>query len=95
MHSLIARLILEGYSTKACCCGHSKYSRTVIVEKKGKTFEFFSKKPMTRIKRFYKRDSEGVFYIPEVDQEKVFDPHLEGIKIELYPVKEPEWRSFS
>ena len=57
------------FTTLSCCCGHGKYPMTVVVRGKlsGKIYELFSM--MTEIprkKRFYKRDEEGHYYIPEV-----------------------------
>jgi hypothetical protein len=60
------------YTTKASCCGHGKYPMTVIVEdynrKTGerKFFDFISGIEITRTRNFYKKDKQGVFYIPEV-----------------------------
>jgi len=58
------------------CCGHGKYSRTLIVQNRGSgyCFEWFSGVSLTGTKRkdsrapFYKRDKEGHYYIPEVDK---------------------------
>ncbi len=67
MLRLIARLLLENKSPRACCCGHGKYHTTVIIEKDGKLCEFFSGVTIPHKKRFYARDSEGVYYVPEVE----------------------------
>ena len=64
----------------ACCCGHQeefkgKYPMTIVCEyydrKSGhQTFiEFISGKEIPRTRRFYKRDKQGVYYIPEVVNE--------------------------
>ena len=62
--------ILKGvYETKACCCGHGKYPKTVVVGLKNRSdycFELFSAKMIYRNKRFYKRDKQGYYFIPEV-----------------------------
>ena len=55
-------------SIVACCCGHQKYSMTIIVKDYaiGKVFDLVSSKTIHRKKKFYKRDKQGVYYIPEV-----------------------------
>ncbi len=54
----------------ACCCGHGKYPMTIVVkEDLGDTkeiYEIFSGKTIPRKKRFYKKDKQGYYYIPEV-----------------------------
>jgi len=51
-----------------CCCGHDKYDMTIVVEGElmGNRYELFSGADVPRIKRFYRRDEEGYYYIPEV-----------------------------
>ena len=55
--------------TVASCCGHSKYPITIIVkegvEKKIIYREILSQKIITRKRRFYKKDKQGYYYIPE------------------------------
>jgi hypothetical protein len=49
----------------ACCCGHSKYPMSIIMTD-GKTIkEIVSDKIIPRKKRFYKKDKQGYYYIPE------------------------------
>jgi len=55
----------------ACCCGHGKYPMSVVVKFKLKCdllkpFELFSGKVIPRKKKFYKKDKQGYYYIPEV-----------------------------
>lgn len=57
------------FKTIASCCGHGKYPTTIVVrDKSGKIHEYFSGVPLEKKKRnrYYKRDSEGYYYIPEV-----------------------------
>jgi hypothetical protein len=58
------------YETLACCCGHGKYPPTLILKnltlKHEQPFDVFTYVHMDRKKRFYKRDKEGYYYIPEV-----------------------------
>ncbi len=66
------------FEIKMSCCGHGKYSKTLIVQNRGSKyhFEWFSGTSLYGTKRtdsrepFYKRDQEGFYYIPEVDEEK-------------------------
>ncbi len=54
------------YKVIACCCGHKKYPMTIVYENgKGNIWELISDIKMTRTKRFYRRDAEGYYYIPE------------------------------
>ncbi len=51
----------------ACCCGHGKYPMTIICESpKGRIVEIVSDKVINRAKKFYKRDRQGYYFIPEV-----------------------------
>ena len=53
--------------TFACCCGHGKYPMTIILKNiNGEFYEVFSGKTIPRKKRFYKKDKQGYYYIPEV-----------------------------
>jgi hypothetical protein len=57
-----------GMETLACCCGHGIYKKTIVARFPDKEpYEFFTKIKIPRKKKFYKRDSNGVFYIPEVE----------------------------
>lgn len=53
----------------ACCCGHGKYNKTIVIRSlipgDDRVFEIFSKKFIPRKKKFYKKDEEGYYYIPE------------------------------
>ncbi len=52
----------------ACCCGHFKYPMTIIVKNQGlmKVFDFVSSKTIPRKVKFYKKDKQGYYFIPEV-----------------------------
>jgi len=57
----------------ACCCGHGKYPMTIVIEindKEKTKMELFTDKIIPRKKRFYKKDKEGYYYIPEVTSPK-------------------------
>jgi hypothetical protein len=57
-----------------CCCGHGKYHKTIVLKEIANNskrevdvyFEHFRKVVIERTRRFYKKDSEGYYYIPEV-----------------------------
>ena len=66
MRPIIRDLQAKGITTKACCCGHSRYESTVIIEKNGKNVELYTEIVIPRFKRFYRRDNDGIFYIPEI-----------------------------
>lgn len=69
MRKVIENLDRFGIRTLACCCGHGKYPMTIVI---GIGFgfkiplEIFSNKQIPRKRRFYKRDKQGIYYIPEV-----------------------------
>jgi len=52
----------------SCCCGHGRYNKTIVVKNSiGWTWELLSGINLGRKKRFYKRDSDGYYYIPEIN----------------------------
>ena len=53
------------YKTISCCCGHGKYPMTLLVECNGAVLDFFSGEFIKRKSRFYKKDPQGFYYIPE------------------------------
>jgi len=66
---MIGKILKSNYETKSCCCGHKKYPKTVVVGIKGKNsfcFDLISGKMINRTRRFYRKDKQGVYYIPEV-----------------------------
>ena len=68
MSKLIALLKLylkPSYRTVACCCGHGKYPMTLVVEGNRRHLELFSGHFIARKKRFYRKDEDGFYYIPE------------------------------
>lgn len=60
----------------ACCCGHGKYPMSIVVENYNRSsgarifFEIFSNKIIPHQKKFYKKDKQGYYFIPEVSKEK-------------------------
>ena len=62
-------LLDKKYKTIGCCCGHGKYNITIIVQNKyGTNLELFSGKIIPRKRNFYRRDKNGYYYIPEVNE---------------------------
>lgn len=59
------------YKLLASCCGHGKYSPSLIVQWgiEGYNVELFSGKTIERKKKFYKKDKQGHYYLPEVSKE--------------------------
>jgi len=57
------------FRTVASCCGHKKYPPTLIVTHpsydEDVKLEVFSNKIIRRKKKFYVKDKQGYFYIPE------------------------------
>ena len=67
MKKVIGNLQLENVETLACCCGHGKYPMTIVIRGlMGLPVEIFSNKTIFRKKKFYKRDKQGYYFIPEV-----------------------------
>jgi hypothetical protein len=58
----------SGITTLASCCGHGKYHKTIIIKTPIGPMEYYIQIPISRKKRFYMRDKNGVFYIPEVEE---------------------------
>jgi hypothetical protein len=56
--------------TFACCCGHGKYPMTIVLKNiNGEFYEAFSGKIISRKKKFYRKDKQGMYFIPEVSKE--------------------------
>ncbi len=55
---------------KACCCGHYKYQMSIIVKNQstGEIYDLMSGVDIPRKRKFYERDKQGYYYIPEVVQ---------------------------
>jgi len=72
MREFIKELNDNKIVTLACCCGHGKYPQTIIVKHQGtkQPYEYFSKQYILRKRRFYKKDKQGIYYIPEVKDGK-------------------------
>jgi len=76
----IAKLIIKlnediGMTTYGSCCGHGRYPMTIIVasspKKIGLKHEFCSGIQIPRTRRFYLKDKEGFYYIPEIQKLRI------------------------
>ncbi len=72
MRYLIKALNEHGIETLGCCCGHGKYSMTIVYRYKskdsmnGNIYDFCTGWGIPRETKFYKKDKQGYYYIPEV-----------------------------
>jgi hypothetical protein len=69
MKNLIELMRQNGIRTLACCCGHGRYPMSIVIERDGFRYEAMSGIEICRKKRFYRKDSKGYYYIPEVGEE--------------------------
>jgi hypothetical protein len=67
MTNLITALKSSDHKPLACCCGHGRYHTTIIVNSYGNIYELMSGKHILRKRNFYKTDSDGFYFIPEVE----------------------------
>ena len=64
--NLIVRLNSSNVRTLASCCGHEKYPMTIVaVDRFGLPYEFITGRGIPRKRRFYIKDKEGFYFIPE------------------------------
>ena len=70
MKNLIANLNSFGIKTLSCCCGHGKYPMTIVIEcpTNKQPLELTHTLFIARKKKFYKKDKQGYYYIPEVEK---------------------------
>ncbi len=72
MTNIIYYLNNHGCKTLGCCCGHGKYPMTIIHQSpNGKIWDLMSGIEIPRKKRFYLKDKEGYYFIPELKTHKV------------------------
>ena len=64
----------------SCCCGHGKYSLTLLIKFDEEIIDLFSGKVIPRKKRFYKKDKQGCYYIPEVSKSRELQKKVKGKK---------------
>ncbi len=65
----IRALLLEmnghGIETLGSCCGHGRYGLSVVLKMDGRIVDLGSGAEIPRVRRFYRRDATGFYYIPE------------------------------
>lgn len=65
--SFINGLLPDEWKTVASCCGHRKYPMTIVVKTSlDNIYEICSDVYLDHKKKFYKKDKQGYYYIPEV-----------------------------
>ncbi|MCK5018150.1 MAG: hypothetical protein KAS32_13925 [Candidatus Peribacteraceae bacterium] len=73
IRSFIKSITNSEYNTVACCCGHGKYPLTVVCKKDTDGYyDLISGIEIPRTRNFYRLDSEGYYYIPEVSNEIIY-----------------------
>ena len=68
MKNLIRTLNEDGIKTLGCCCGHGKYNETIVIKEDGKIMEYHTKVEIPRRRRFYRKNGEGYYYLPELEK---------------------------
>ena len=59
----------EHFKIVGCCCGHKKYPTTIIIKDKGyNIWDLVSGIEIPRARKFYFKDKQGYYFIPEVIQ---------------------------
>jgi len=66
MKERLATLWALRIPTLAHCCGHGKYPETIVVDSPSGAYELNTGVKIPRKRRFYRKDAEGFYYIPEV-----------------------------
>ena len=66
---VVQNLRTAGAHPLGSCCGHGIYHKTIVARTNYHgNIDYYSGVAIPRKKRFYFRDSNGVFYIPEVEK---------------------------
>lgn len=56
----------EDYKILACCCGHNKYPMSIVLGiGEDMRYDLVSGKYIPRKQKFYKKDKQGYYFIPE------------------------------
>jgi len=65
-HKVNAINMVGLFKTLGSCCGHGKYPPTIVVkDQSGQTFEYHTRHPIQRMRRFYRKDADGHYFLPE------------------------------
>ena len=90
----------------ACCCGHNKYPMSIIITNGIIIWDLVSGVEIPRKIKFYKRDKQGYYFIPEIsnfinkdkEMEKVFgelqekfDMKREGLDLDKFEEVKTRW----
>lgn len=74
---LLKWLKREGYYIVASCCGHSVYPMTIIVRSRRNGIanygELLSGVTISRTRKFYMKDKQGYYFIPELNIKKFLE----------------------
>jgi len=68
--------LYDDIETIACCCGHGKYPKSIITHNKftNAIYEYFTHTKLAdaprKSRKYYKKDPEGYYYIPELTNKK-------------------------
>jgi len=65
MANIIRAVNHSPFKTLGCCSGHGRYPMTIVVQDALGISELVSGKTIPRKRRFYVKDKEGFYYIPE------------------------------
>lgn len=71
--NLIRHLNVQGITTIASCCGHGRYPLTILIRTNdtGEGYDIVSGTYIVKRKnKFYKKDGDGYYYIPEISKPK-------------------------
>ena len=58
-----------GCETVACCCGHGVYRETILIKTSSGIYDHESGMIVPRVRRFYHKDENGFYFVPEVENE--------------------------
>lgn len=64
--SNLSSSLRKGVELFGSCCGHGKYSMTLVVRTKDGVYDLVSGVKIPRRRKSYKKDDQGYYYIPEV-----------------------------
>ena len=71
IRSKILNLNQECVTTVGSCCGHNFYRETILyLTTDAKVMELNTGTLIPRIRNFYRMDSRGLYYIPEISRPK-------------------------
>jgi hypothetical protein len=71
MVNLITELNKRGLETLACCCGHGRYDMSIVVSDRDGKYDIISGARIPRLRKYYRRDEAGYYYIPETLESKL------------------------